>query len=233
MYRHDMKRPPFLHLSMVVFSISICFCADAATLITFSAPELVVIQNGGEISGFWGSTGNGFSCKFLFNSTGPRTASGQFQPQSVQAFSFAGHNYQYSQRLKDADTTGTIYVDGDQWALQLADEPPGCGSGSGSFVSPPVFPDGKLGPRYVASGSMPAVGIRVVSEKADLYDKVGDTYRKRKSYLVNGDMVVILSDDSNYARVRYVNPLYSASTYTKPVIAWVQKKELIDPFQKK
>lgn len=228
-----MKASPFLPLSIVAISISISFCADAATLITFGAPELVVIQNGSETIGFWGGAGNGFSCKFLFNSTGPRKPSGKFQPQPVQAFSFAGHNYQYSQRFKDADTTGTIYVDGDQWALQLADEPPGCGSGSGSFVSPPVFPDGQLEPRYVASGSMPAVGIRVVSEKTDLYDKVGDTYRKRKGYLVNGDMVVILSDDTDYARIRYVNPLYSASTYTKPVIAWVPKKDLTDPFPEK
>lgn len=225
-----MKFLSFFPLSIAAISISISFCADAATLITFDAPELVVIQDGGETTGFWGGAGNGFSCKFIFNSVGPRKPSGEFQPQPVRAFSFAGHNYGYGQRFKEADTAGTIYVDGDQWALQLEDEPPGCGSGSGSFVSPPVFPDGKLGPRYVVSGSMPAVGIRIVSEKTDLYDKVGDTYRKRKAYLVNGDMVVILSDGTDYSRIRYVNPLYSASTYTKPVIAWVRKKNLTDPF---
>jgi hypothetical protein len=169
-----MKFLPAHFLSIILISVSTSLCADAATLFMFDTPELVVIQNGSETIGFWGSAGNGFSCRFLFNSTGPRKSSGKFEPQPVQAFSFAGHNYQYSQRFKDADTTGTIYVDGDQWALQLADEPPGCGSGSGSFVSPPVFPDGKPGPRYVASGSMPAVGIRVVSERTDLYDRVGD-----------------------------------------------------------
>jgi hypothetical protein len=46
-------------------------------------------------------------------------------------------------------------------------------------------------------------------------------------------MVVLLSDDTDYARIFYVNQLYSASTYTKPVIAWIPKKDLTDPFPEK
>lgn len=229
-----MKLQSFFSLSIAVVSISISHYADAATLTIFDAPELAVIQDRGEIIGLWGGAGNGFSCKFLFYSVGSRTPSAGFQPQPVRAFAFVESNYQYSQRAKDADTTGTMYVDGDQWALQLKDEPPGCASGSGSFVSPPVFPDGTLGPRYSVSGSMPAIGIRIVSEKkADLFDKVGKTYSKRKAYLLSGDMVVVLSDDSDYARIRYVNPLYSAPAYTHPVIAWIRKKDLTDPFPAK
>ncbi|KVO86865.1 hypothetical protein WL21_06465 [Burkholderia ubonensis] len=213
-------------VSLAIFSTS----SFAAKLLVFDTPYLMILQDGEKTSGVWDGRDSQFTCTFFVQSTGAARVAGEYQVQPVGTFFFPSSDYRYAHRDTKMDIPGSLYWNGDQWVLQTRDEQPGCGNSVGSFGLAPGDSNGGSVRRYIAKEELSAVGIRVVAKRAALYDKLGDSYRKRRSYLVAGDAVAVLRDDRRYAYVRYTNPGPSDSDAGHVTVGWVLKEDLVDPF---
>ncbi|WP_143137997.1 hypothetical protein [Burkholderia ubonensis] len=224
--KNSNKAALLVSLLLVIFSVS----SYAAKLLVFDTPYLIILQDGEKTTGVWDGRDAQFSCTFFFQSTGVAGVAGEYQVQPVGTFFFPSSDYRYAHRDTTMDIPGSLYSNGDQWVLQTRDEQPGCGNSVGSFGLGPVDSNGGPVRRYIAKEELSAVGIRVVSKRAALYNKIGDSYRKRKGYLVAGDAVAVLREDRRYAYVRYTNPGPSDSDAGHVTVGWVLKEDLVDPF---
>ncbi|WP_060011960.1 hypothetical protein [Burkholderia ubonensis] len=220
------KAALLVSLLLAIFSVS----SYAAKLLVFDTPYLMILQDGEKTTGVWDGRDAQFSCIFFFQSTGVTGVAGEYQVQPVGTFFFPSSDYRYAHRDTKMDIPGSLYSNGDQWVLQTRDEQPGCGNSVGSFGLGPVDSNGGPVRRYIAKDELSAVGIRVVAKRAALYNKIGDSYRKRKGYLVAGDAVAVLREDRRYAYVRYTNPGPSDSDAGHVTVGWVLKEDLVDPF---
>ncbi|WP_157381570.1 hypothetical protein [Burkholderia ubonensis] len=220
------KAALLVSLLLAIFSVS----SYAAKLLVFDTPYLMILQDGEKTTGVWDGRDAQFSCIFFFQSTGVAGIAGEYQVQPVGTFFFQSGDYRYAHRDTKMDIPGSLYSNGDQWVLQTRDEQPGCGNSVGSFGLGPIDSNGGPVRRYIAKEELSAVGIRVVAKRAALYDKLGDSYRKRKGYLVAGDAVAVLREDRRYVYVRYTNPGPSDSDAGHVTVGWVLKEDLVDPF---
>ncbi len=192
--------------------------AFANTLLTFDNSHLVALKSSKGLVGYFNIEHQvlNFSCSFLFKETNRQTDS------MVAINSFPIDLKGFTNRNKDDDIPGRIYISKGEWIVQTDEPHAGCGGAVGSFKE---GPNDEYPTRYSIVRQIPAIGIRLVLNKTGLRNKNGNNITERKGYLIKGDVVAAIEIEGELTRIRYVHPATG-----KVTIAWVESSDLIDPF---
>ncbi len=207
-----------------------CGVSHASSLLVFDSPSLIVIRSGNTLYGYYGAIEKNNSCMFFFagsSESHKKTKDDVYSILDVETYALDSTQYHYNQRDKQYDRPGKIYILGDQWIIQTAGEPPGCGGATGFFHLDPYKLDAF---RYYVSNRIPAVGIRVATKRTSFYEKRGALFSKRKSYITPGDVVAVLTVSGDFAFVRYTDPDYFNPVPGRVTTGWVRTSNLENPF---
>jgi hypothetical protein len=216
-------------LLIILVALSFPGLVDAAELLIFDYPNMMMLRNGKKLTGYYGAVEGDKNCEFFFVQTEKLSAMEEgYLRGGVSSFSFAfpPESYRYNDRDKRFDSVGEVYELQDQRIVRIDNPEPGCvGWAVGSFGKKPGDKDAI---RYTIESRIEAVGIRVVSHKAILYKKDGARFDRTHAYLVTGDVVVVLATSSLYAHVRYTDP--NSAREGRVITGWLRSSDLVDPF---
>jgi len=207
-----------------------CGFSHASGLLVFDSPSLIIVRSGERLYGYYGALEKNNSCMFFFTGNSRnhgKTKDGVYSTLDVVTYALDSNQYHYTQRDKQYDMPGKIYIMGDQWIIQTTGEPPGCGGATGFFHLGPYDHDVF---RYYVSNEISAVGIRVASKKTSFYERRGVLFSKRKAYITPGDVVTVLKISGDFSYARYTNPDYFNPTPGKVISGWIRTSDLENPF---
>jgi hypothetical protein len=223
-----------LNKVLTFFVILMIFCLGrisyASSLLVFDSPSLIVLQSGEKMYGYYAASEKNNSCIFFFTGGGEKhkkTADGIYSIVDIKTYALGGDEYHYEERDVQYDKAGDVYTMGDQWIIQTIGEPPGCGGATGFFHLDPYEHDAF---RYYVTKRIPAIGIRIVSNKSFFYDARGVQFVKRKGYVTSGDVVAVLKESGGFSYVRYTDPDYFSQDPGRITSGWVRSVDLTDPF---
>lgn len=210
--------------TVVVLSFVVSGSAWAGNVISFDNKNLLAYEQDGKLFGYYGmsipeiASGQyfrpAFSCVFFFYSVG------QVQQKrgttNIRAFYTESD---YNQRDLREDLLGQLLIDRGNWTITLEREPAGCGSAAGGgFSKDDALP-------YREEKHVTAIGIFVVKQKTHLYNQDGVNFSPRKTYLIQGNVVVVLNRSGKYVFGKFLNPETS-----KTSTGWIPEVNLISPF---
>jgi len=202
---------------------------DAAELLIFDSPNMIVLNDRRGMVGYYGSVEGNKNCEFFFYQIGESSVrEEEYYGRNINSFSFAfpPKSYRFQDRDRRFDSVGKVYDLKDQRIVRIDNPAPGCvGWAVGSFGKGPGDKDAV---RYVIENKSEAVGIRALSRKSNFYKKIGQNFDRTLAYLVEGDVVVVLSALSNYSYVRYANP--DSFSEGRITTGWMRTADLVDPF---
>ena len=193
----------------------------AGTLYEFEFTPLVMVE---ENNRFYGSFDfihpiNPFSCSFLFFSSFEKKF-----PKKIKGFSTYGT---YAERDQEYDSNGHLFLlENGELLIQFDRVPdPGCLNLGERFTEGPED-------RYVHSfrpmRKKNVIGIRMVGiKKSFFYEKNGENFRSKKTYLIASDVVIALKEIADFQLIQYRNPKSDKTIY-----GWLKKNHLINPFPK-
>jgi hypothetical protein len=216
-----------MRLFFAFFKITIVFglfisttASNAASLYIFDTPLIYAIKKNGKIFGYYSSSGRDSQCQFLFRQVGNKKNTSF----PILAYETDNANLGEAQEIK---SNGRIYIEGNQWTIQMGDEHlSGC-----SYKS--VFPDFSPSPKDNGANKfkvieiVPAQSIKILKDKHVLHDQINGTYKASKAHLTDGDIVTVLKEERNFSLVRYTNP-----DTTQIIQGWIKSNCLINPFPK-
>jgi len=219
-----------IKIATVAYAFLLSGLSSAGVASIFDDPYLVTVETGGNIIGYYASENDRFSCTFLFMGNLNKIKnepSSNFNILNIKTFNidFYASHYRYSQRDKNWDIPGNLFIRGNELILKTEAPHGGCNSVAGLFNGGP----GDAGVvQYSKRKKINAIGIGVVNKKTFFFDKAGS--EKRKGFLVVGNIVVILSRRSDYSYVRFTNPSFMISNPGETTMGWIKTNDLEDPF---
>ena len=69
------------------------------------------------------------------------------------------------------------------------------------------------------------LAIKILDNKHYIYREINNSFVEQKSYLVNGDIVIVLAEKGEYSFVQYTNPMT-----TKITKGWIKSQSIVSPF---
>lgn len=216
-------------IGLVVTGLALSCAANAAELLIFDSPNMIMLQDRGRLAGYYNSVEGNKSCEFFFYQTMDYSGGDEEYPAAdIKSFSFTfpPKSYQYKDRDKNFDSAGEVYGQQDQRIVRIAAPEPGCvGWAVGSFEKRPSDKDVV---RYTVENGAEAIGIRALSKKSTLYRKNGSRFDATRMYLVMGDVVVVIKTANDYSYIRYTNP--DSTSEGRVTTGWVHSADLVNPF---
>ncbi|MEP9322326.1 hypothetical protein PPMP20_04185 [Paraburkholderia phymatum] len=214
---------------MIVAALSFSGATNAADLLIFDSPNMIMLKDRGEVIGYYGSVEGDKNCEFFFyRAMKSSVKEGEYSGAGINSFSFTfpPKSYRYKDRDGRFDSAGDVYSLHDQRIVRIDNPAPGCvGWAVGSFGKRPSDKDVV---RYTVENKIEAIGIRAISKKSVFYKRIGSRFDSTRAYLVTGDVVVVLKTSSNYSYVRYTNP--DSASEGRVTTGWVRSADLVDPF---
>lgn len=216
----------FIAFFLLAF-LSIRFAA-AGEAIIFDKPGLIGFRDGKTISGLYDSRNAKFSCSFLFieDSASSKTANvDDYTDTPLLTFVLGEDSPEFSNRNKTFDIKADLYRRDNEWTIQTKSAQAGCENATGTFIFD--LKDFRAVTYYVTE-EVPAIGIRIVKSKAPFFVNHDGNFVAKKSYLVDGDGVVVLKTQGDFSYVRYVGtgPKFEG----RVTFGWVHTRNLVDPF---
>ncbi|MCW3701993.1 hypothetical protein UE99_001740 [Burkholderia cenocepacia] len=218
---HSSKKPLF------AFILAISSSAFAGNAVLFQQPYLLAFVNSNHVNGIYSRIGENGSCYFLFygdlNKKYPDR--GSYSAFKINTFLSGDKLLDFSNRDKDYDIDGYLYKKDDGWVIRTVSPQAGCSSAQGIFSADPPDIAAK---EFFTSNEIPAIGIRLVANKSYFYAPKGNEFIAKKSYLVNGNPVVVLKMRGEFSYIRYVDtgPKFDG----RVTFGWLRSKDLVDPF---
>ncbi|WP_152608034.1 hypothetical protein [Burkholderia sp. A9] len=214
-----------------LFFASISRLSFAGEAILFNDPSLIGFRNGRAISGFYDSGNEKFSCSFLFVENGDRPSSVSVEgyvDTPLLTFVLGELSPEFRNRNKAFDIKGILYRRDSEWVIQTEIGQAGCENATGVFA---FGPKDFRSVTYHVIREFPAIGIRIVKGEAVFYDNRDGKFMARKSYLVEGDGVIVMKNQGDFSYIRYVGagPKFKG----RVTFGWVRTRDLVDPFPKK
>lgn len=214
----------------ILFVCYFSFSSMAGTALIFDSPNLLALEQGGGMVGFYAARNEKFSCDFLFfsNQDGRRhQAVIGYRETELLAFIQSGKRMIFAQRDRDFDVSGVLYRDGDRWVLQTDVEPAGCGNAMGGFG---FAPSTRSINNFYVEKRIRAVGIRTVIRKSYLHEKTATSFSRRKAYLTASDNVLVLQERDGFSYVRFSDPRSYVANPGAVTLGWVRSTDLVNPF---
>lgn len=208
-----------------IFILTFSMPVVAGDLLIFDDPNLIALESGGEIVGYYGMEDRTSSCVFFFSTVGVEDRAsefGQARPISIETHVLDGPIYEYARRNTHFDIPGKLFKGPRGWVLQTSSVQAGCNNMTGTFA---YDPDDLRATKYVPTSHISALGIRVVGKKTSFYSRQGRRFSIAKSFLVGGDVVAILDVYEDFSSVRFVHPATG-----KVTTGWVHSSDLVNPF---
>lgn len=169
----------------------------------------------GKLYGYYAQDVPNFSCRFLIY--GDDASS-----KDVRILTYYTRST-FGTRETESDIPGQAReINGDSWLITTKENQGGCGGATGSFLEnensnrAAVF---KIAKKYFG------MGIRIITKKSQFHAHVDSGFPVRKGYAVEGDVVVVLKQDSAFSLVQYTNPSNGSTTS-----GWIETKNLANPF---
>ncbi|UTV59017.1 hypothetical protein [Burkholderia arboris] len=218
----------FIVLLLVASISRLSFAGDA---ILFNDPSLIGFRNGSAVSGFYDSRNAKFSCSFLFVEDGGGSSGVSVEDYidtPLLTFVLGGLSPEFQNRNKVFDIKGILYRRDSEWVIQTEIGQAGCENATGVFT---FGPKDFRSTTYHVVREVPAIGIRIVKGKAAFYDNRDGKFVARKSYLVEGDGVIVMKNQGDFSYIRYVGtgPKFDG----RVTFGWVHARDLVDPFPPK
>ncbi|MCR4467490.1 hypothetical protein [Burkholderia sp. SCN-KJ] len=214
-----------------LFVASISRLSFAGEAILFNDPSLIGFRDGRAISGFYDSENEKFSCSFLFVEGGDRSSSVSVEgyvDTPLLTFVLGELSPEFQNRNKVFDIKGILYRRDSEWVIQTEVGQAGCENATGVFA---FGPKDFRSVTYHVIREVPAIGIRIVKGKAAFYDNRDGKFVARKSYLVEGDGVIVMKNQGDFSYIRYVGagPKFEG----RVTFGWVRTRDLVNPFPRK
>ncbi|WP_321782029.1 hypothetical protein [Burkholderia pyrrocinia] len=202
--------------------------ALAGEAIIFNDTRLIGFRDGTTISGLYDSRNAKFSCSFLFVEDSNRSKAANvddYTDTPLLTFVLGENSPEFSKRNKTFDIEADLYRRDNEWVMQTKSAQAGCENATGTFTFD--LKDFRA-VTYYAIKEVPAIGIRIVKSKAPFFDNHDGNFVAKKSYLVDGDGVVVLKTQGDFSYIRYVGtgPKFEG----RVTFGWVHTRDLVDPF---
>ncbi|WP_128841563.1 hypothetical protein [Burkholderia catarinensis] len=219
-----------IHLSkklLFATTLLVSSAAFAGSAVLFQQPYLLAFVSSNHVSGIYSRIGENGSCYFLFygdlDKKYPDRAN--YSTFKINTFLSGDKLLDFSNRDKDYDIDGYLYKKDEGWVIRTVSPQAGCSSAQGIFSADPPDIAAK---EFFTSNEIPAVGIRLVTNKSSFYALKGSEFIAKNSYLVNGDAVVVLKVRGEFSYIRYVDtgPKFDG----RVTFGWLRSKDLVDPF---
>ena len=203
-------------LIFILFStLGVSAISFADVVMESQGSALTLIKANGKLYGYYAQDVQNFSCRFLIY--GDDTSS-----KDIRILTYYARNT-FGARETESDIPGQAReINSDNWLITTKENQGGCGGATGSFLAnensnrATVF---KIAKKYFG------MSIRVIIRKSPFHAHVGGAFPVRKGYVVEGDVVVVLKQDSTFSLVQYTNPSNGNSTS-----GWIETESLANPF---
>lgn len=193
--------------------------AHASTIYTFGSPNLHAIKTDDRLMGFFSSLARGSGCIFFFYQT-----ENKFKSRiPIRIYETDG---KFPDSTSNNDANGEIYVNGDNWTLRSNNLNAGC-----TMKANIVFPDfaapedERKSNTFKVTKKFNGLAIKILDNKHYIYREINNSFVEQKSYLVNGDIVIVLAEKGEYSFVQYTNPMT-----TKITKGWIKSQSIVSPF---
>lgn len=207
---------------LIIFIIVALFHPNinAATLIEFDEPYLIVEEAGGKYNGYYSlslpavdGVRASASCRFFFKSENRSASGARFK---INTF-FTADSYKHRHILEDLP--GELLIDGDSWTIQMEEVPGGClTAAGGGFQKDAAIPN-------IIQKRTPIVGILIAKKKTHFYDVKNIKFVKRKGFLIPGDVIIALNKKDDFYFVRFLNDQSDELS-----TGWVKMSDTMSPF---
>ncbi|VWC83716.1 hypothetical protein BLA50215_01404 [Burkholderia lata] len=221
-----------LNLSKFCWCILIFF-AQVATVrageaFVFGSTNLIGFSDGVNIFGVYDAENEKFSCSFLFfGGEADSSMIDDYKDTKVLTFVPGEESLKFTDRSKFFDIPANLYRSGDEWVIRTKRSQAGCENAAGTFI---FDIDDDRTEHYVVTNKIPAIGIRLVMNKSNLYDYENGRFVRRKGYLVNRNVVVSLRQIGLFSFVRFINPRIDTKNAGQVTTGWVRTENLVNPF---
>nr|WKF55911.1 hypothetical protein HUO10_000355 [Paraburkholderia busanensis] len=204
--------------------------AFAGEVILFQQPHLLAFVKNDQVTGVYSRLGKNGSCYFMFYGIFDKKYPDKAGYPTFKINTFLGGDklFDFLNRDKDCDIDGFLYKSGDRWVIRTTTPQAGCSSAQGIFSADP--PNISASEFFIVN-EIPAVGIRLVANKAFLRELKDNEFVVKKSYLLGGDAVVVLKVRGEFSYIRYVDtgPKFDG----RVTFGWLRTNVLVDPFPSK
>lgn len=200
----------------------------AGHAVLFDSPYLMGYQGSTGLRGLYSATDGQASCTFLFFESPAKDKFPEkagYTVRKIRTFVPGDQSFVFSDRNKTFDIDGYLYANDDGWVIRTSSPQVGCGNAEGVFEFDP--PDIRA-ERYSVLKTVPALGIKMVREKAPFYDSKGGNFVQRKGFLVKWDGVIVLRVHGTFSYVRYSDS--GRNSEGRVTTGWVHSSDLVDPF---
>lgn len=209
----------FILVSLMLFTSLSASPCHADTVYAFSNPYLYAVRTNDRYFGFFSSLTRNSGCIFFFFQT-----ENKFKARiPIRIYETDG---KFPESTSKIDANGEIYMNGDNWTLRSNELNAGC-----TMKANIVFPDfsapegEKKSNTFKVTKKFNGLAIKILNNKHYIYREINDSFVEQNSYLIDGDVVIVLAEKGEYSFVQYTNPMTA-----KIIKGWIRSHNIISPF---